>query len=98
MSEYQNLQILDELGFPINPKQLLFSSLDNTLIYTYGSSIIYYNLNNNTKTFLQMASNNEIIVLKYIDNDNKILLTINNNPSPLVNIWDLKNFENIFNQ
>ena len=41
MSEYKSFQILDELGFPINPKQLLFSSLDNILIYTFGSNIIY---------------------------------------------------------
>ena len=45
-----------------------------------------------------MASNNEIIALKYIKNDNKILLTINNNSSPLLNLWDLNNFEHIFNQ
>ena len=98
MSEYQCLQILDELGFPINSNKLLFSSLNNILVYTLGSNIIYYNLNNNTKTFLQMASDNEIIALKYIDNDDKLLLTVNNNPTPLFKIWDLKNFENIFNQ
>ena len=98
MSDLQTLQIFDVLGFPLNKNLLLFSSLNNTFLYSLGSNIIYYNLNNNTKTFLQINSSNEIMVMKFLDNDNKILLTINSNSSPLINIWDLNNFENIFNQ
>ena len=98
MSEFENLQILDELGFPQNPKKILFSSPDNILIYSFGSNIVYYNLNNNTKTFLQLSIPTEICTLKFIDNYNQILLTIDNNISPVLNIWDLQTFQNIFNQ
>ena len=98
MSEYQSLQILDELGFPLNPNKILFSSFDNTLIYSFGTNIICYNLNNNTKTFLQLSTSNIIIALKYIDIKNKILLAIDNNKSPLIYIWNLNNMQNIFNQ
>ena len=98
MSEFQTNQLLDELGFPINPNILLFSSSDNILIYSFGSNIIHYNLNNNIKTFFQLSSPNEIVTLKFIDNNNKILLSIHNNSNPLINIWDLYNFNKIFNQ
>ena len=98
MSEFENLQILDELGFPQNPNKILFSSPDNILIYTFGSNIIYYNLNNNTKTFLQLSIPTEICILKFIDKYNQILLTIDNNISPVLNIWDLQSFQSIFNQ
>ena len=98
MSDFQSLNIFDELGFPLNSNQLLFSCINNILIYTYGSNIIYYNLNNNSKTFFQITTSDEIKTLKFIDNYNNILLTINNNSSPFINLWDLNNFENIFNQ
>ena len=98
MSEFENLQILDELGFPKDPNKILFSSPDNILIYSFGSNIIYYNLNNNTKTFLQLSIPTEICILKFIDKYNQILLTIDNNISPVLNIWDLQTFQNIFNQ
>ena len=98
MSDIQNLKILDELGFPSNPSKILFSSIDNILIYSIGSCLIYYNLNNNTKTFLQLTSSNNIYTLKFIDNYNQILLTIDNYLSPHLNIWDLQSFQNLFNQ
>jgi len=98
MSEFENLQILDELGFPQDPNKILFSSQDNILIYSFGSNIIYYNLNNNAKTFLQLSIPTEISILKFIDKYNQILLTIDNNISPVLNIWDLQTFQNIFNQ
>ena len=98
MSEYQSLQILDELGFPLNPNKILFSSFNNILIYSFGSNIIYYNLNNNIKTFIQIYASNEILLLKFIDNENNVLLAIDNNSKPLINIWNIKKFENIFNQ
>ena len=98
MSEYQSLQIFDELGFSLNSNQLLFSNTENILIYSFGSNIIYYNLNNNTKTFIQITASNEIMALHFIDNYNRILLTISNCSSPLIYLWDLNNFENIYNQ
>ena len=98
MSDIQNLKILDELGFPLNPSKILFSPIDNILIYSLGSNLIYYNLNNNTKTILQLTSSNNIYTLKFIDNYNQILLTIDNYLSPYLNIWDLQTFQNLFNQ
>ena len=98
MTEYENIQLLDILGFPKYQNEFLFSSSDNILIYPFGSNIIYYNLNTNTKTFINLSSLDEIIVLKFIDNENKSLLTINNNQTPLINVWDLNIFENIFSQ
>ena len=98
MSEFENIQLLDILGFPKNQNKFLFSSSDNILIYPFGSNIIYYNLNTNTKTFIKLSSSDDIIVLKFIDNENKLLLTISNNPIPSLNIWDLNIFENIYTQ
>ena len=98
MSDIQNLKILDELGFPLNPSKILFSSVDNILIYSLGSNLIYYNLNKNTKTFLQLTSSNDIYTLKFIDNYNQILLTIDNYLSPYLNVWDLQTFQNLFKQ
>ena len=56
------LQILDIVGIPTN--KLLYSSYNDTLVYSIGSNIIFYNLQKNTKTFLQYSTKNEILALK----------------------------------
>ena len=56
------LQILDIVGIPTN--KLLYSSYNDTLVYSIGSNIIFYNLEKNTKTFLQYSTKNEILALK----------------------------------
>ena len=90
------IQILDILGMPTN--NLLFSSYNDTLVYSIGSNIIFYNLEKNTKTFLQYSTKNEISILKYADMKEKLLISIDKNSRPLLSIWELPFFEEVFSQ
>ena len=90
------LQILDIVGIPTN--KLLFSSYNDTLVYSIGSNIIFYNLQKNTKTFLQYSTKNEILALKYIDQKEHLLLSIDKSSKPLLYIWELPTFEEAFSQ
>ena len=93
--EESQLSLLDVLGFPSD--HMLFSSITKTLIYTLGSNIIHYNLSINSKTFIQYLSN-EILLLKFLDKQQKLLLTIDKSPSPLVCIWELPSYTQIYTQ
>ena len=90
------IQLLDVIGIPTN--NLIFSSLNDTLVYNIGSNIIYYNLQKNTKTFLQYNTTNEISTFTYLDTKELILLSIDKSSKPLLNIWELPLFEEIFTQ
>ena len=90
------IQILDVIGMPTN--NLLFSSLNDTLIYSIGSTLIFYNLQKNIKTFLQYYTKNEISTLKYIDSKELILLSVDKSSNPLLCIWQLPLFEEIFSE
>ena len=89
-----DIQLLDIIGIP--SKNILFSPLNNNLVYSFGSNLISYNLNTNTKTFFQLISNNEIINFQFIEDTEKILLTIDGSSSLKIDIWSLITFENIF--
>jgi hypothetical protein len=71
--EESQLTLLDVLGFP--SEHMLFSPITKTLIYTLGSNIIHYNLATNSKTFIQYLSN-EILLIKFLDKQQKLLVTI----------------------
>ena len=90
------LQLLDIIGITTN--NLLFSSNNDTLVYSIGSNLIFYNLQKNTKTFIQYYSKNEILSFKYLDNKDTILLSIDKDSNPLICIWELPLFEEIFSQ
>jgi hypothetical protein len=64
-NDNNNLQLLDIIGTSKN--NLLFSSLDDYLIYSIGSNIIFHNLRKNTKTFLQNYYKTDISTYKFID-------------------------------
>ena len=91
--ENEQLLLLDILGFP--SEKLLFNPLSKNLIYSLGSNIISYNLITNSKTFVQYLSN-EIILLKYLDESKKLLITIDNSAFPLLCIWELPSFNQIY--
>ena len=93
--EEAQLTLLDIIGFP--SEQMLFSSFSKTLIYSLGSNIVYYNLSTNSKTFVQYLTN-EIILLKFLDDQEKYLVTIDRSPFPLLCIWELPSFTQIYNQ
>ena len=93
--EEAQLTLLDIIGFP--SEQMLFSSFSKTLIYSLGSNIVYYNLSTNSKTFVQYLTN-EIILLKFLDDQDKYLVTIDRSPFPLLCIWELPSFTQIYNQ
>ena len=91
--ESNQLTLLDVLGFPSD--QMLFSFQTKSLIYSLGSNLIHYNLSTNSKTFVQYLSQ-EIILLKYLDPQEKLLVSIDNSPSPILCIWELPHFGQIF--
>ena len=89
-------QLLDTIGVPKN--NLLFSSLNDLLIYSIGSNIIIYNLKKNIKTFLQNYYTNEISIFKFLDKKEQLLLIINKGSSPFLSIWKLPFLEEIYSQ
>ena len=92
-NETDQLTLLDVLGFP--SEQMLFSFQSKSLIYSLGSNIIHFNLATNSKTFVQYLSH-EIILLKFLDDQEKILISIDNSLSPVICIWELPHFGQIF--
>ena len=91
--ESNQLTLLDILGFPSD--QMLFSFQTKSLIYSLGPNIIHYNLSTNSKTFVQYLSH-EIILLKFLDQQEKLLISVDNSLSPLLCIWELPHFGQIF--
>ena len=91
--ENEQLSLLDILGFPSN--QMLFNPLSKSIIYSLGSNIISYNLISNSKTFVQYLTS-EIILLKFLDESTNILLTIDNSSLPLLCLWELPLFRQIY--
>ena len=91
--ENEKLTLLDILGFP--SEQMIFNPISRNLIYSFGSNIISYNFITNSKTFVQYLPN-KIILLKYLDQSQNILLTIDNSPSPILSIWELPSFTQIY--
>ena len=91
-----NLQLLDIIGTSKN--NLLFSSLNDYLIYSIGSNIIFHNLRKNTKTFLQNYYKTEISTYKFIDIKEQLILIINKSPHPLLSIWKLPFVEEIYSE
>lgn len=90
-----NLQLLDIIGTPKN-ENLLFSSLNDYLIYSIGANIIFYNLRKNTKTFLQNYYKTEISTYKFLDSKEQLVLIISKSQNPLLSIWKLPFIEEIF--
>ena len=101
--ENKHLQLLDVLGIPLaknykETENIIFSHKDKSLIYPLGSNIILYNLEKNSKTFLQYFSSN-ILCIKYIQYDFNILIIISdNNPFPILSIWKVPSFQGLFSQ
>ena len=93
--ENEQLVLLDILGFP--SEQMLFNPMSKTIIYSLGSNIISYNLSTNSKTFVQYLSY-EIILLKFLDESQNLLLTVDRSPQPLICIWELPSFTQIYSQ
>ena len=90
-----NLQLLDIIGTPKN-ENLLFSSLNDYLIYSIGANIIFYNLRKNTKTFLQNYYKTEISTYKFLDSKEQLVLIISKSQNPLLSIWKLPFIEEIY--
>ena len=103
MEEDKHLQLLDVLGIPISDdinknQNIIFSHKESSLIYTYGSNIIRYDLKNNSKTFLQYFTT-DIISVKYLPDNLDILIVISDgDPCPVLSIWKIPSFQGIFSQ
>ena len=89
MEENKQIQLLDVLGLPTNI--ILFSHKAKTLIYSLGSNIVHYNLKKDSKTFLQYLQN-DIMVLKFLDETENQLLIIDKSSFPVLSIWELPSF------
>ena len=96
LEQENKFQLLDTIGIPKN--NLLFSSLNDILVYSIGSNIIIYNLIKNTKTFLQYFYKSEISTFKFLDDKEQLLLIINKSSHPLLSIWKLPFLDEIFSQ
>ena len=94
LDNINKLQLLDIIGTPSN--NLLFSSLNDILIYSIGSTLIFYNLQKNTKTFLQYYYKNEITTLKFLDSKEQLILIIDK--SSLLSIWKIPFLEEIYSE
>ena len=95
MDENKQLQLLDVVGLPTNT--IAFSHKEKTLIYSLGSNIIHYNLKSDSKTFLQYLQN-DIAILKFLDENEKELLVIDKSTFPVLSIWELPSFRGIHSQ
>ncbi len=93
--KYTKLHLIDNIG--VSSTCFLFSPLNNTFIYTFGSTIIYYDLLKNKKTFLQ-CSNNELISLKFLDHTENTILSIDASYFPNMNVWDLTDFKILYSK
>ena len=91
--EDNSLQLLDILGTSSN--NLSFSSFNKILIFSTGSIIVYYNLKNDTKTFIQYHQD-EICLIKFIDESQHYMISIDKNSSPLLCLWDIPSFNCLF--
>ena len=106
MEDNKQLQLLDVLGIPFTlnntfinniNQNIIFDHKEKSLIFSLGSNIIYYNLKNDSKTFLQYFTSN-IALLKLIDDSENILLIITNSSFPILSIWKIPSFICIFSQ
>ena len=101
MEENKHLQLIDTQGVPfhskLNNNTIIFSHQKQSLIYSLGSNIIYYNLPKNSKTFLQYFSS-DISLLKFLDNSDNILLIITNAQRPILSLWYIPSFIGIYSQ
>ena len=66
-----------------------FFSSENDLIYSISSKIIIHNLSNNTKKIINNKYKTKITNLKYLDKEMNLLLVINQNIFPIINILSL---------
>ena len=91
--ESNQLTLVDILGFPSD--QMLFSFNSKSLLYSLGSNLIHYNISTDSKTFVQYLLH-DIILLKFLDEQEKLLITIDNSLSPMLCIWELPHFEQLY--
>ena len=94
MSEKNKIQILDFLGS--NSNNFNFNSLNKIILFNIGSFIVYFNLKNLTKTFIEFPQS-EIALLKFIDESQHYMISIDKNSSPLLILWEIPSFRTVFN-
>jgi hypothetical protein len=93
MSEKNKIQILDFLGS--NSNNFNFNSLNKIILFNIGSFIVYFNLKNQTKTFIEFPQS-EIALLKFIDESQNFMISIDKNSSPLLILWEIPSFRTVF--
>ena len=93
MSDKNKIQILDFLGS--NSNNFNFNSLNKIILFNIGSFIVYFNLKNQTKTFIEFPQN-EIALLKFIDESQHFMISIDKNSSPLLILWEIPSFRTVF--
>ena len=86
MSDKNKIQILDFLGS--NSNNFNFNSLNKIILFNIGSFIVYFNLKNQTKTFIEFPQS-EIALLKFIDESQNFMISIDKNSSPLLILWEI---------
>ena len=61
---FDKIQIVDCVGTSSNLFD--YNNYSNSLIYSLGSNVIYYDLKTNRKTFIEFSQNEKIILLKLV--------------------------------
>ena len=83
-----HLQLINSTIIP-QSYNCYFSSDDNNLIYSISSNIIIYNLSNNTKRIINNKYKSKISNIKCLDKEKNLLLIVNKNRFPIINILSI---------
>ena len=91
---FDKIQIVDCVGTSSNLFD--YNNYSNSLIYSLGSNVIYYDLKTNRKTFIEFSQNEKIILLKFVGDLKQFIITIDNNLNLIIYLEE--NFEKLFNK
>ena len=99
MSKNLDNHKLELINSTLIPKwyNCLYSSEQNILIYSISSDIVVYNLSDDTKKIINNKDKLIISNMKYLDKEKNILLIINKNQFPVLNILSINKESNDMN-
>ena len=99
MSKNLDNHKLELINSTLIPKwyNCLYSPDQNIFIYSISSDIVVYNLSDDTKKIINNKDKLIISNMKYLDKEKNILLVINKNQFPVLNILSINKESNDMN-
>ena len=91
---FDKIQIVDCVGTSSNLFD--YNNYTNSLIYSLGSNVIYYDLKTNRKTFIEFSQNEKIILLKFVGDLKQFIISIDYNLNLIIYLEE--NFEKLFSK